>query len=182
MAYLFVDTEFTNFKNMELISIGFVSEDGEHEFYRENTSHEPNFRSDFVNSVVMPLLEGGTYAKSYDWVAKDMKEWIESLPYDQVVIVCDYQGDWGLFDKLIRKCGKPNKKVIPMMLNYAFNEMLTFRGFNEKAELRFKAMHHMCEQQSEYYKTDPRQHHALVDAKSNRYGWIKGYEYAKEHA
>lgn len=181
MAYLFIDTEFTDFKNTELISVALVSEDGEHQFYRENTSHEPNFRSEFVNKVVMPLLEGGEYAKTYPWVAEDLIDWFDSLPYSEVTIVCDYIGDWALFEKLLNvaRPRKPKIKIQPMMLDYAFNEMLTFRGFKDTPELRSAAMEKMAFSQSEYYKQDDRIHHALVDAKSNRHGWLVAYNYAQ---
>jgi hypothetical protein len=36
---VFFDTEFTNFTECELISIGFVSVDGHHEFYCELTDY-----------------------------------------------------------------------------------------------------------------------------------------------
>lgn len=28
----------------------------------------------------------------------------------------------------------------------------------------------------QYYNIDPRQHHALVDAKANHHGWWQGYQ------
>lgn len=179
MSYLFLDTEFTDFREMDLISIGLVSEDGNHEFYREINNHEPNFRSDFVNQVVIPLLEGGACSKIYRNVSLDLKEWLDSLPYDTVTIVCDYTGDWKLFQQLLENHKPQRVKVIPAMLNYAFLEMLEHRGFHNRVEDRMTAMMQMGTTQPEYYQIDNRQHHALVDAKANRYGWLKAYEYAK---
>ena len=37
---LFVDTEFTDLLNCDLISIGAVSEDGKHEFYGERSDFD----------------------------------------------------------------------------------------------------------------------------------------------
>lgn len=178
MCYLFLDTEFTDFTNMDLISIGLVSEDGKHEFYRENTSHIANYRSDFVNKVVMPLLEGSSVAVSYEWISHDLVEWLNALPVPAVTIVADYAGDWHLMKPLLDQ-DKLVKPLTVQMLTYSFNEMLTFRGYNELGEMREEAVRKMMSGQSEYYTLDQRIHHALVDAKSNRHGWIKGYEYVK---
>ena len=54
MMRVFIDTEFTNFKSMHLISIGMVSDSGE-EFYAE-TVFPINACSDFVREVVLPQL------------------------------------------------------------------------------------------------------------------------------
>lgn len=53
---LFLDTEFTDFQDSELISIGLVSECGRHEFYAERTDFDANRCNDFVRSVVLPQL------------------------------------------------------------------------------------------------------------------------------
>jgi hypothetical protein len=52
---LFLDTEFTDFKDMDLISIGIVSQDL-HEFYAENTEYEQSWCNDLVKSVVVSKL------------------------------------------------------------------------------------------------------------------------------
>lgn len=172
--YLFVDTEFTDFKNTELMSIGIVSEDGQHEFYKE-VQHIPDFRSDFVNKVVVPLMDRDF--KHGDIVAFDMKQWLDSLPGDYVIIVVDYVGDWHLMEPLLKK-QPTNKKVYVKMLSFAFTHMLAERGFSN-GERSVYAMNAMMNGIANYYNIDPRQHHALVDARANRYGWLKGYEAAK---
>mgnify|MGYP003705540817 CR=1 FL=1 len=52
---IFLDTEFTDFIDTELISIGLVDENGR-EFYAESTQYRQEACSDFVRQVVVPLL------------------------------------------------------------------------------------------------------------------------------
>ena len=51
---IFVDTEFTDFINTELISIGLVTDDGNHYFYAELDDYNPKACSEFVRNVVLP--------------------------------------------------------------------------------------------------------------------------------
>lgn len=172
---LFIDTEFTCFETatMQLISIGIVSEDGNHEFYRENTSHNADFRSDFVNKIVIPLLEGGSYAKAWDWIALDLKEWIDTLPGDEVCFICDYVGDWHLTDPLLKK-HQQSKKVGAMMYNQAFIHRLYEFGVHTEAKLDDAMRDLMYNEGDSYFSIDPRQHHSLVDAKASRHAWMRG--------
>lgn len=170
MMYLFLDTEFTDFKHMDLISIGVVSEDGKFEFYQEVNNHIADYRSDFVNEVVMPLLNPSEYGKSYDWVALLFAEWLDNLPSKDIAIVIDYSGDRFLAEKLLQKI--PSKKQIRFMLvSDALTQVLQERGLFTPAKNTL-AMSTFVEEASKYYQQDPRVHHALVDAKSNRHGWI----------
>ena len=174
----FVDCEFTDFKQMDLMSIGIVSEDGNHEFYQE-VHHIADYRSTFVNQVVVPLMTVGS-AKSHDHVALDLKEWLDALPGTDVTIVTDYVGDWYLMSDLLKKY-PPSKRIFPKMYNAAFEYMLVERGFNPQSSTSkySRALSAMTQGIADYFKIDPRQHHALVDAKANRHGWWKGYEAMK---
>lgn len=52
---IFLDTEFTDFVQLGLISIALVAEDGR-EFYAERTDYRQGDCTDFVCSAVLPLL------------------------------------------------------------------------------------------------------------------------------
>jgi 3' exoribonuclease, RNase T-like len=174
MSFLFCDTEFTDFKNTELMSIGIVTEDGQHEFYRE-VQHIADFRSDFVNQVVVPLMNHDF--KHPDVVALDLKDWIDALPYPDITFIVDYVGDYTLMDQLFMK-QRPQKKMYAQMMNQGFLHMLHSRGIHTQEQLN-KGFKSLTNEIETYFKIDPRQHHALVDAKANRHGWLKGYEAAK---
>jgi hypothetical protein len=55
---LLLDTEFTNFESLQLISIGIIS-DKSHELYLESTHYAPEYCSEFVQEIVLPKLTGG---------------------------------------------------------------------------------------------------------------------------
>lgn len=170
MMYLFLDTEFTDFKHMDLISIGVVSENGKREFYQEVNNHIADYRSDFVNEVVMPLLKSSEYGKSYDWVALLFADWLNDLSSKDITIVIDYSGDRFLAEKLLQKTPS-NKQIRFMLVSDALTQVLQERGLYTPATNTL-AMSTFVEEAGNYYQQDPRVHHALVDAKSNRHGWI----------
>lgn len=99
---LFIDTEFTDFKDMDLISIGIVSQDL-HEFYAENTEYEKTWCNDFVKSVVLPKLQGAEYAMSHDQIKEKLQIWLSDLLEEHLslLFIFDYSGDWSLLCDLL---------------------------------------------------------------------------------
>lgn len=174
MMSLFVDTEFTCFElaTQEIISLGIVSECGQYEFYVENTSHNADFRSDYVQRVIVPMLDYDKYGKAYDWCCLDLKEWLETLPDDNVCFIVDYVGDWHLLEPML-KAQPSSKNVHCEMYSHAFLRTLYERGVHTEAKID-DAYRELMYSDDSYYKLDPRQHHALVDAKSNRHDFIRG--------
>lgn len=67
---VFIDTEFTDFKDSKLISIALVTEDGERSFYAELTD---NYTQDdcsyFVLETVLPLLDAPELPAEVDYKA-----------------------------------------------------------------------------------------------------------------
>ena len=45
---VFLDCEFTDFIDCDLVAIGMVSEDGQHAFYAERNDYRRDWESDFV--------------------------------------------------------------------------------------------------------------------------------------
>ncbi len=99
---LFLDTEFTDFKDMDLISIGIVSQD-HHEFYAENAEYKKNWCNDFVKSDVLTKLQGAEHAMSYDQLKEKLQIWLSDLleEYSSVLFIFDYSGDWFLLGELL---------------------------------------------------------------------------------
>ena len=92
---IFVDTEFTDFVQLDLISIGLVAEDGR-EFYAERTDYRREDCSDFVRSVVLPLLgRVAGAACSRTELTSRLRAWFEALP-ERATLVFDYFSDWEL--------------------------------------------------------------------------------------
>src|SRR3569833_2656823 len=73
---LFLDTEFTDFIDCDLIAIGIVSEDGK-EFYAERNEVDVGRCSAFVREVVLPLLgKEPAVIGSEEEIGQALKEWL----------------------------------------------------------------------------------------------------------
>ncbi|SHN71452.1 3'-5' exoribonuclease [Desulfovibrio litoralis] len=80
---IFFDTEFSDFENSELISLGAISADGKSEFYAE-INNIPENCSEFVKERVLPLLHGNGISKTE--LAKRFLAWLES--FDSNIELC----------------------------------------------------------------------------------------------
>lgn len=146
---IFVDTEFTDFINTDLISIGMVAETGE-EFYAEVPYREAAC-SAFVREAVIPLLGQVPNAHCLlDELRSRIITWLEIIRHrDEEVEICfDYQTDWDLFinalDYRVPTWCKPRDVA------YEINELLRF-DFYQNRKLP--------------------EHHALYDAMANHYAF-----------
>jgi hypothetical protein len=146
---IFLDTEFTDFADCDLISIGLVDENGR-EFYAELTDYRQEACSDFVKQVVIPLLNkqpntvfGGKYH-----VAVQLNEWLKHYDDgDQIANICfDYNGDWFWFTGLIQMI--PEEELVtnltatniwgnldPMKLDWFWKEMDATKGWQQHQAL-----------------------------------------------
>lgn len=95
---VFLDTEFTEFRDSYLISLGMASEYGE-DFYAE-VPYPDHACSAFVREVVIPLLR--KIPNSYftkNELHLEIIKWLEIVRRNKedVYICVDYQTDWDLF-------------------------------------------------------------------------------------
>lgn len=141
---IFIDTEFTDFKDAELISIGLVSECGQHEFYAELPVNQSKC-NDFVLATILPQLGKVPEARcSVDELQKHLRLWLEQFSDRAPVICFDFDGDWRLFCHAM--------------------------GYEIPAWLRGKNIYKYLDQVAlQMYFIDNRikEHHALHDAKAN---------------
>jgi hypothetical protein len=146
---VFVDTEFTDFFDTHLISIGMVAETGEH-FYAE-VPYPDHACSAFVQEAVVPLL--GKVPNAF-CVLHELRSriitWLEIVRFrnEEVEICFDYQTDWDLFNDAL-DCRVPSwlraRNVV-----YEINELLRF-NFHRENNLP--------------------EHHALYDAMANQHAF-----------
>ncbi len=97
---IFLDTEFTNFDNPELISIGLVDEN-DRKFYGEFNDYTLDECSQFVKEIVIPLLGYSieTVVGNSEKIFSELDHWFEE--YNKIDIMIDFLGDWYLIrDKL----------------------------------------------------------------------------------
>jgi hypothetical protein len=149
---VFLDTEFTDFINTELISIGLSAETGQ-EFYAE-VPYRPQICSDFVHSIVIPLLgqiPGALTTKQK--LNNELRLWLHDIrpkdhEDDRIFICFDYHADWELFID---------------SLNYVVPPFVT--AWNIQPRLNPVKL-------IEYRMTSGEpHHHALSDARANKYAY-----------
>lgn len=93
----FVDTEFTDFIDCQLISVAIVGEDGR-EFYGERADFELSACSEFVRAAVLPQL-GRIPGRSMPaaQLRDELMAWLLAVPAKPKRVLCfDYQGDFDL--------------------------------------------------------------------------------------
>ncbi|AOF84688.1 hypothetical protein BSY239_3397 [Hydrogenophaga sp. RAC07] len=90
---IFLDTEFTDFIDIDLISIGLVSEDGGATFYAERNDYRREAASDFVREAVLPHLgQQPENSCSREELTRRLYEWLHGFP-GTVQIACDSTHD-----------------------------------------------------------------------------------------
>jgi len=153
---LFLDTEFTDFIDCELLSIGIVSEDGR-EFYGERNDVDLTRCSDFARVAVLPQLgHASDFVGSEDELSAALKKWLEQFkPLAPVLVSVDYPMDWELFTYLVRDA-----------------DLLTMPSWIKGQSIRDAMDPRDVEQ---YWTLHGRSaHHALHDARANRFAFLLG--------
>ena len=148
---IFLDTEFTDFIDCDLISIGMVSEDGCHQLYLERSDYRADWCNDFVRAAVLPLLGHTGAAVNRAELADRLTAWFATLPRE-VVIACDSYTDWELL--LDAMNGVPP--------NLAGRHDL-------RTLIDSPAFHHAVVR---YHEKHRPWHHAGHDAHAHRAGWM----------
>ena len=161
MKTVFFDTEFTtiNFgEQPHLMSIGCVIEDGR-EFYAElSDTWHVNLCSRFVRQTVIPLLQGGEFCITEAELAVRLKEWIEGLSDEEVILRSDSpMYDWQWVERLFKDYGWP-KNLLQKCGTIYFDDDDQISHYQDGIEIFWK-------------ENSARQHHALVDAKSLLFAW-----------
>lgn len=150
---IFLDTEFTDFIDCELISIGLVGEDGRHELYLEVQDFDRSKCNAFVQSAVWSQLgriEEAVVRK--EEVQARLRDWFASLPRS-VTIACDSQHDRDLLADAFD--GEwPNN-----LAGWFDLRLLIDTGIFDRAVAQY------------HTKARP-WHHALYDAQAHRAGWL----------
>lgn len=92
---VFLDTEYTDVHNCDLISIGMVGEDGQQELYIERSDFRTEWCNVFVHTTVIPQLGKTGPALNRNELAACLTSWFEALPRS-ITIACDSIVDWKL--------------------------------------------------------------------------------------
>jgi hypothetical protein len=155
---IFLDTEFTDLLDCDLISIGMVSLDGEHSLYLERSDYRADWCSAFVHAAVLPQLSHVAAVDRAE-LADRLAAWFASLPPD-VVVTCDNSTDWEL---LLDAMGDHRPDNLTGC--YDLRQTMGIAGFNAAAAR---------------YHEHASWHHALHDAQAHRHGWMAVQDHIKE--
>lgn len=145
---LFLDTEFTDFIDIDLISIGLVAEDGR-EFYAERNDFDLDACNSFVQDIVLPLLgmTPGAVIGSKDEIRDALLLWLTQ--FEQVDICIDYISDGDLFVDLCHPTLPDGIQFFDICPNIDQRRLEQFWNENPMQE----------------------QHHALHDARANKFAY-----------
>ena len=99
MMRIYIDTEFTDFIDCDLISIALVAEDGR-QFYGERSDFDRAACSPFVREAVLPQLgQDANRIFTRAGLHAAVHEWLEQ--FEGGVFCMDYAGDWDLLVDLL---------------------------------------------------------------------------------
>lgn len=144
----FLDTEFTDFGDCQLISVAVVGEDG-CEFYGERSDFPVAACSDFVREVVLPQL-GQFPGRSMPLLQlrSELQAWLQAVPTRPKPVLCyDFQGDYDL---------------LGLLLGGALPRGWRHENVSQKLD---------AERLAAYAAEHGGEHHALHDARANAYAF-----------
>ncbi|WP_075359005.1 3'-5' exoribonuclease [Caballeronia sordidicola] len=160
---LFLDTEYTSSKRgSKLISLALVAQDGSREFYVELAdTWQTSDCSDFVLRTVLPLLDN--CCLSFTDARSALHRWFLAAPR-AVQVACDSGIDWLYLLELLG----PNRPENLLSERVDLRRMIDTTVYDQAVQA--------------YYLQDPREHHALADARAYRQGWLAWMDARKGEA
>ncbi|SDP81876.1 protein of unknown function [Ralstonia sp. 25mfcol4.1] len=142
----FIDTEFSDFRAPEVLSIAIVGESGV-EFYGERTDYSEARCSDFVRAVVVPQFgrfEGR--AMILGRLRQELRDWVAAIPAASKPVLCyDHAVDLAMLRSLL-------SERLPD--GWAFEDISGQLDVDRRAA---------------YFLRYGGEHHALHDARANAY-------------
>jgi len=157
---IFLDTEFTDLLDCDLVSIGMVSEDGQHELYLERSDYRADWCSPFVQAAVLPLLGQAGPAVDRAELADRLAAWFATLPRS-VTIACDSFTDWELLQDALG-----DHRPVNLAGRYDLRVHIDTTVFHS-AVVR-------------YHERSGPWHHAGHDAHAHRAGWMAWMDARKD--
>lgn len=170
---VFVDTEFTDFLNTDLISIGLVSDTGE-EFYAENLEFNKDLSSAWVQQNIYPTLDHDKFGMTRFHLSARVWQWLDDLPAEKVIITADYDTDFALLLDLLEDTHPKiysTQNIWSLVYKWARGIATDpeFLSTNELVE-NFRNIYTCAF--FDYLKTNNEtQHVSICDARATRHAW-----------
>lgn len=156
---LFLDTEFTDWRAMQLIALGLVSESGKSFYCELADTYTRDQCSPFVRAHVLPHLQGGEALLPAADAASRLKAWIESFGVPVYVVTDFPEYDWVLLRRLLAGHWPDNLHEIP----YRYDSSDLYQILPSLAAAVLEARKRAYAGQSV--------HHALHDALALKASW-----------
>lgn len=166
MKTIFFDTEFDNFADLGLISIGFYSECGSYQLYLENVDYKLRNCSEFVKQNILPKLNNKNYGVHQLELKDKFNNWIKNIPDDNLLFLSDYGGDLKIFWKHFYSYNFP-KKITTQLMYDRFLFLLKENNKNQKNINFMETFNKYLEKETDQTLI----HHALSDAQANMKAW-----------
>ena len=161
MRRVFLDTEFTQFRDGQLLSLGLVADDG-HELYVEvDDSIRHAHASDFCKTEVLSQfgLVPGSAVRDDTAVGARVAGWLAS--FESPLAIChDYKLDWRFFEGALRAAGRWQALAPKLRAEDVAGVAAPGTPGEAAQNAVFDAGNSL------------RRHHALVDARALRAAWL----------
>jgi len=166
MKNIYIDTEFTDLygDDIKLISVGFVSEDGQ-EFYFELTDNFVEADcSTFVIDEVLPHLDNGKHGMTVSDAMLKLKAWCESFGECVRFLSDAPEYDFSLIAKLLHS----ENLIIENLEVTAFHVKVDFVNNHENKYQAYILADSIGDRIDKYFECQPIaiRHHALWDARA----------------
>ncbi|MBP6108674.1 MAG: hypothetical protein KA484_02210 [Rhodocyclaceae bacterium] len=153
---IFLDTEFTNLDEPDLISVGFVADHGA-ELYIVLSDFDHNMCSDFVKANVLPLLDReNPEVLSRGQAIDRMTSWLmdqRTSATEVIELVADHSIDFEL--------------IPPSVIS----EVGIVQFFNVYTELSRSLLLQFAVAQDEWHHQIGIRHHSMIDARGLKFAW-----------
>lgn len=174
---LFIDTEFTDFVNCDLISIGLAADNGS-EFYGENSDFQREYASEWVQLNIYPLLDFSKHGMKRNELSARLWCWLDELPCTNFIVSVDYQTDYDLLYDLLGEAHPKQlavQNIFNNMYKYADEQIIAMGGSDTDYQNKVKSLKSQFQLgfMEYFWTTKETQHHALSDAKANRAGYSR---------
>lgn len=158
---IFLDTEFADLEATELVSLALISEDEKQVFYAERDPL-PTDATPFVSETVYPILDRGpTALRDREFTAR-LRSFLCAVRDPHIIY--DYSGDWWLLSWALNGFDLPRKAAAAC-------------GPIPDIVVTLEQSRAVFEYYEAWFDTHPQasRHHALVDARVLREGWVRAY-------
>lgn len=156
LTLVFIDTEFSDFINTEILSLGAISSRDGSKFYYERNDFDLKICSDFVRYEILPMFGKTSCIGNKQQMADALRQWLNNLDGEKIVVVFDYYADWELFCDLLED-DLGSKIQGGALLQDVCKEAMPNVLVNAVED---------------YFDVNPSgRHHALHDAEANFHGW-----------